>query len=509
MSDNTLSNKKIAKNSVFLSIRLVIVLIVSLYTTRAVLKVLGVVDYGVYNVVCGFVSMFTFLNTSMSNGIQRFYNFELGRSEIDGANMVYCTSLVIQLLLAIVILILTESFGLWYLHNKMVIPLDRVIAAEWVFQFSILSFIFIIMQAPYIGAVMAHEKMNFFSLVSVIDAFLKLGIVFILPILTGDKLIIYGVLLSSISAISFFLYYVYCKKHFEEIHFRKLFDKSLFKSMLSFSGWNLFGSFSGVMQTQGIALVLNFYFGPILNAAKGIAAQIQGALQGFVNTISVPVRPQIVQSYAKGNLSRTMNLTISISKISCYFFLIMAIPISAEIDFVLHLWLGNSVPQHTAAFTVIVLISALTSNLNAATSNLIHATGEMKDYQLWGSLIKICSVPISFFIIKKYSIPEIALLVVTVCGIIAHITCLIAVNKVAGLSLKLYFKEVVLPLALVLAVSLCVVIPIRCLIEEGFLRFIIIVIANTISIILSLYYFAFNIKERSLFIQLFKSMIKL
>ena len=236
IDNSTSANKRIAKNSLFLSIRMVIVLVISLYTTRIVLKVLGVEDYGVYNVVCGFVSMFAFLNTSMSNGIQRFFNYEYGKNGEEGANRVYCTAVIIQAILALIIVILTESFGLWYLHNKMVIPDDRMFAAEWIFQLSILSFIFIIMQAPYTAAVMAHERMDFYAVINVFDAILKLGIVFLLPYVSIDVLIMYGILMTGISVVNFILYYIYCKKQFSEIKFRRTKGNSLFKSMLGFSG---------------------------------------------------------------------------------------------------------------------------------------------------------------------------------------------------------------------------------------------------------------------------------
>ena len=218
--DHSDQNKRIAKNSIFLSIRMVIVLGINLYTTRAVLNMLGVVDYGIYNVVCGFVSMFTFLNMSMSNGIQRFYNYELGKNGEEGANRVYITSLYIQLALAIVIILLTETFGLWYLYNKMVLPETRLLAASWVYQFSILSFVFVIFQSPYMAAVMAHERMDFFAFVSVIDAILKLGVVILTPLFWGDRLVVYGLLWMFVSVAVFFIYLLYCKKCFPEIKFR-------------------------------------------------------------------------------------------------------------------------------------------------------------------------------------------------------------------------------------------------------------------------------------------------
>ena len=486
---------------------MVIVLAISLYTTRVVLKVLGVEDYGVYNVVCGFVSMFAFLNTSMSNGIQRFFNFEFGKNGEEGANRVYCTAVLIQAILAVVIIILTESFGLWYLHHKMVIPEGRRLAAEWIFQFSIVNFLFVIMQAPYAAAVMAHERMDFYAVVNVLDALLKLGIVFLLPYLTIDQLLMYGILMSGISVVNFLIYYIYCKRNFKEICFRRFFDKKQFFSMLSFSGWNLFGSFSGVMKEQGINLVINYFFGPVVNAARGVASQVNGGLQSFVTNITMPVRPQVVQSYAQGNLGRTMHLTYSISKLSCCFLLMMAIPISLEIEYVLHLWLGNNVPEHASTFTIIILFTSLISNLNAATSGVVHATGIMKDYQLWGSLVSMSSVPIAFFLLKVYSIPELAFLAVFFCSALGHFICLFVVKRLVGMPIKEYFKKVIWPLMIVFVISVATTYPFHFLLSGGIIRLCVVTIVGVLSVGLTLYFFAFNASERALIIQMVRSLL--
>lgn len=486
---------------------MVIVLVISLYTTRIVLKVLGVEDYGVYNVVCGFVSMFAFLNTSMSNGIQRFFNYEYGKNGEEGANRVYCTAVIIQAILAVIIVILTESFGLWYLYNKMVIPDDRMFAAEWIFQLSILSFIFIIMQAPYTAAVMAHERMDFYAVINVFDAILKLGIVFLLPYVNIDVLIMYGILMTGISVVNFFLYYIYCKKQFSEIKYRRTKGNSLFRSMLGFSGWNLLGSFSSVMQEQGINLVINFFFGPIVNAARGVATQVNAGLAGFVTNITMPVRPQVVQSYARGDNIRMMNLTFSISKLSCCLLLMMAIPISIEINYVLHIWLGNNIPDYAGVFTVIILFSSLISNLNAAISNVVHATGKMRSYQFWGSLIKICSVPIAFIVLLFYAQPEFALLIVFMCRLIGHIIGLFIVRNLVNLSLRQYCIKVAIPIVVVILITFLVSLPIHFLLEEGFFRLSVVTIISGVAVGFSLYFIAFDKNERILSLQLINSLM--
>lgn len=506
MTDNSSSNKRIAKNTLFLSIRMVIVLVINLFTTRIVLQALGVVDYGVYNVVCGFVTMFAFLNTAMSNGIQRFFNYEFGKNGEDGANKVYCTSLYIQATLALIVVILVEVIGLWYLHNKMVIPADRMVAAEWIFQFAILTFVMGIMRAPYAAAVTAHERLDFYAIVSVLDAFLQFGIALSLLIIPFDSLIVYGILMAFISVINIIIYFIYCKKKFKEIRFNKSFNKELFKSMLGFSGWNLFGSFSGVMADQGINLVLNIFFGPVVNAARGVANQIGGAVHSFVANIMMPVRPQVTQSYACGDVQRTMSLTYSVSKITCAIVMVLAIPASLEINYLLHLWLGDNVPDHTAAFTIIIILTSIVTNLNWATSGVVHATGIMRDYQLWGSILRMISVPLAFVVLKVYKIPEIALLSVFVCQTLAHGVGLFIVKRLVNMSIREYLNRVVYPICLILSISIVASFGIHSLLPEGILRLIIVSFASLIIVVFLLYYLGVNDAERKLILKIINSM---
>lgn len=481
-----------------MAIRMVFVLGITLYTTRVILNILGVEDYGVYNVVCGFVSMFAFLNISMSNGIQRFFNFELGKNGVDGANKVYNTALLIQFILAIIIIILTESLGLWYLHNKMVIPDGRMFAAEWIFQFSVMSFLFIIMQAPYAAAVMAHERMDFYAIVSVLDAVLKLGIVFAIPVLPGDKLIVYGLLYSLINISNFVIYYIYCKKNFAEIKIKRYFDKSLFQSMLGFSGWNIFGSISGVMKEQGINLVINLFFGPVVNAARGVAAQINGGLQSFVSNITTPVRPQVVQSYARGEYVRTMNLTYSVSKLSCCFLYLCALPVVLEIDYILRLWLGNTIPDHTNTFVIIVILTSFVNNLNAAVSGVIHASGKMMVYQTVSSTISLMCVPCSYFGLKFGMSPEFALLMVMGWAAISQIASLFILKTIVSYSIRDYVKSVLWPLLAVMIVTFWPALFIHEYMTSGFIRFLIVGITSVSVSSLGIYYIALNRSERGL-----------
>ena len=502
---NSENNKRIAKNSLFMSIRMVIVLAITLYTSRVILGVLGVEDYGVYNVVAGFVTMFGFFNSSLSNGIQRFYNFELGKNGVEGARRVYNMALLIQILLALIIVLPTEFLGLWYLHNKMVIPEGRMFAAEWIFQLSLLTFVLHIIQVPYTAAVMAHERMDFYAVVSIINVLISLGAVFLIPHLGGDALILYGALIALIALITLVLYIGYAKINFKEIVIEKVFRLSLFKEMLSFSGWNIFGTLGQMMKDQGVNLILNFFFGPIVNAARGIANQVNGGLQSFVANITVPVRPQVVQSYATGDVERSLSLTYTISKLSCYFLLLMALPIMLEIDFVLKVWLGDNVPEHTSIFVVIIVLNSFINNLNAAVSGVVHASGKMKTYQLCGGTISLASVAVVYIAMLIWDIPSIALIVLLTLDIVRQFVALIILKSIVNeFSLKAYLFDVLIPLLLVVFFALIIPMCAHYYMTDGILRFLIVFIVTFFSVLMSIYIVGLNKNEKKIIRQILK-----
>lgn len=507
MSDNTSSNKRIAKNSLFLGIRMVIVLLISLYTTRVVLQVLGVVDYGVYNVVCGFVLMFSFLNSSMSNGIQRFFNFEYGKNGEAGANRVYCTSIYIQSLLALLVVVAVEIVGLWYLHNKMVIPDDRMVAAEWIFQFAVFMLVIGIMQAPYMAAVIANERMDFYAVISVLETVLRLCVVFLLTSINVDKLIAYGILTTLVCFLIGASYYTYCKRNFKEITFHKGLDKNMFRQMLDFSGWNLIGTFSNMMRDQGINLILNFFFGPVVNAARGVAMHVNGGVYGLVMSILTPVRPQVVQSYAKGDNERVMNLTYTISKFSLYFLLLLALPLCVEIDFILKIWLGDNIPQHTQAFVILILLTSAILIPTSAQSTLVHATGKMRNFQVIGGIVKVLSVPVAFFLLQYGYEPEWALILVLLFDLIGLIVGMFILRTLMPFKIWEYTKKVFFPIIPVTAFALLSSWQTHHFIGNEMMRFIMVVLVSTLVISLMVYLVGMTKDEKALALQLVKGKI--
>ena len=499
--DNTDSNSRIARNTVFLTVRMVLVLIISLYTSRVVLQVLGVEDFGIYNVVGGLVSMFGFLNNSMTNSIQRFYNYVMGSESEKAIPDVYKTSLIIQTLLAIIIVLLTETVGLWYLYNKMVIPADRFIAAFWIFQFSVLSMILVIMQVPYSSVILAYERMDYYAIVNVLDVFLKLIIVLFLPYAKGDILIVYGFLIFGISVINFFLYYIYAKKNFVYVTLKQAnFTKSKFGNMLSFSGWNMFGTFASMVREQGLNMVLNLFLGPVVNAARGIAYQVISAIRGFVSNVSTAARPQFTQSYAQGDKERTIRLMFGSSKL-CYLTLfLLSLPIMVETDYVLHLWLGPIVPNHSASFVVLVILSALVTVFNPPMSFVVHATGKMKLYQLAGSIVDLLILPVAYWFLSMGYTPESVFVIAIVFAVIQQIVSIMIVKRLVYFSLSLYFRQVIIPLLLVSIISALIAVTVSRLFAPGFIRLMLIVLLSSISTMGLGYFLSFNKEEKGLLI---------
>ena len=497
MSDNTASNKRIVKNTTFLYIRMILILVVSLYTSRVVLRTLGVVDFGVYNVVAGFVSMFAFMNITLANGIQRYYNYALGKQEQGGVKKVYITALTIQLLIAVILLVLLETVGLWYMNHKMVIPEDRFIAAQWVFQFSIASMIIVMMQIPYTAAIIAYERMNYYAIVGIVDVLLKLGIVFILPLLPVDKLQLYGLLMLFVSIVDFALYYGYSKKNVPELKLERFFDKELFNSMLGFSGWNIFGTFAFMMKEQGLNLLLNSFFGPIVNAARGIAAQIMSGMQGFSANILVAFRPQLIQSYAAEDYDRVKTIFFSESKLSYLMLLMLITPVVIELDFILNIWLGaDMVPDYTKPFTVLILLNMLVSAFHQPLTHIIHATGKQKTFQLINAIV-ICSIiPVSWLFLKMGFNPNSVLVVSLVITAINVLVSVVITRRQFSFSIYKYFKAVTLPCLLATVIIPILPFAVSNFMNPGFLRLLIVLVAEAIVSAPIIYYVVLNINER-------------
>lgn len=474
------------------------VLLISLYISRVVLNVLGATDYGIYNVVGGFVAMFSFLNTAMSNATQRFYNYELGRNGTEGTIKVFNASIIIQLLILLILLLSVEIIGIWYINNKLVLPLERLSAAKWVFQFSVISLCFVVIQVPFSGAIMAYERMDFFALVSIVDILLKLSIVLFIKYVSIDKLIYYGLLLCAISALNFLMYLSYVRIKFRHLKFNLSIDKNLFISMLSFSGWNTFGSFANIARMQGLNIILNLFFGPIVNAARAIAYQVESAINSFVSNVITASRPQLIQSYSIGNIGRVNGMMFLITKVVTTMLLIMIVPIIFNIDYILEIWLGEGYPEHTSSFLAIILMTTLITNLNTPISMVVHATGQMRKYQLWTSCISLMTIPISYMFLKFGCSPEVVFAISFICEFIKQTVSLLILRSLIDFSISSYIKEVILPiLILFLIVFTLPLVPIK-LIEQRLLKLLVVSLLSVFLTPLFAFFILFNHSEKVL-----------
>lgn len=504
-SDN---NKRIAKNTTFLYIRMFIALIINLYTSRLLLNALGVEDYGIYNVVAGFVSLFGFLNATLSSSVQRFYNFEGVKNGSVGFRNVYMTSLLTHSIIAAIILILLESVGLWYINEIMVLPSNRLFVANILFQLSSFSMVLMTIQIPFVGAVMAKERMDFFAIVSIIDVTLKLLIAILVSWVTCDNLALYGILLFGVSIIDLTLYIVFCKNKFKEMKFCRVFDKRIFLLMMSFSGWNLIGTFAFMLKGQGINMLLNVFFGPVVNAARGIAYQVNGAVSNFTSSVFVAFGPQVVKSYAEGNTLRTKKIMFTESKICFSLIAIILVPVALEIDSLLHLWLGASVPEHTDIFSILVLLDSLICTLNTPCTQVAQATGRIKYYQISSSIVNLLLLPVAgVFLLLGFSAESAFIITIIISGV-NQIICVYFANRLMRFGLLDYFSQIILRCFALIVLLPILPMAIHILLPVGFFKVIIVSVSSLLSGIILIYEIVLCKEERLLLNDFIKVKIK-
>lgn len=399
MSDFSINNKRIAKNTLLLYVRTLFIMLVTLYTSRVVLNALGVEDYGIYNVVGGVVAMFGFINGSMASATQRYITFALGKGDMKRLQTVFSTSLQIHFLIAALIVVLGETVGLWFMYTQMQIPADRMDAAFWVLQCSIVSTVVMIVSVPYNADIIAHEKMSAFAYISILEAFLKLAIVYAIVISPFDKLIFYAFLILAVQLLIRFCYNHYCNRHFGESKYRHVWDKSLFKEMTGFAGWSMFGNLAGVLFGQGLNMLLNVFFGPVVNAARAVAVQVQSAILQFVGNFQMALNPQITKTYAKGEMEDMHKLMFRSARFSFYLLFFLSLPVLFETNFILTIWL-KTVPDNTAVFLRIMICTSLIYTLSNPLMVANQATGKVRKYQAICGSILLMILPVSYVCLK-------------------------------------------------------------------------------------------------------------
>ena len=492
----TENNKRIAKNTLLLYVRMLFTMAVSLFTSRVILNTLGVEDYGINNVVGGIVTMFSVLSGSLSASISRFITFELGKGNLERLKTVFSTGVNIQLGMSLLVVILAEAVGIWFLNTKMNIPVERLNAANWVFQCAILTFVLNLLSVPYNAAIIAHEKMSAFAYISVVEVTLKLIIVYMLIISPFDRLKTYAVLLLLVAAIIRFIYGYYCKRHFEECTYHFILDKPVLKEMTGFAGWNFLGNGAYMLNTQGVNILMNLYFGVAVNAARGVATQVDAALKQFVNNFTTAVNPQITKSYAQGDLDYMHKLVCRSAKFSAFLMMFFAVPIILETNTILTIWL-KTVPDYAVIFLQWIIISSFMDTVLAnSLVTSMFATGKIKRYQIIVTTVGCLVFPLSWIAFKLGFEPQVGYILYFIIYTILLFVRLYLLKDMAKLPVMMYIREVLYKLAPVIVVGFAIPGILILTMDAGWLRLILVCLLSVLVTAASEYFIGLSNKEK-------------
>lgn len=487
---------------------MLITMVVGLFTSRVILQSLGVEDYGIYNIVGGFVSLFSLLSASLSAAISRFLTFELGKGNIENLRKVFSSAVTIQIGLSLIIVILAETVGLWFLNSKLVIPEERMFAAHWVYQISILTFVIGLISVPYNAAIIAHERMSAFAYMSILDVTGKLLIAYSLYYATIDRLILCAILSAILSLLNRLIYGIYCKKNFEECTYRFIFEPTLLKQMFGFAGWNFFGAGSYLLMNQGVNLLLNMYFGVVLNAARGIAVQVDSAVTAFVGNFTTALNPQITKSYASDNRDYMYNLMFRGAKFSFFLLLIFAVPIICETDFILYIWLKTP-PLYAIIFVRLAIVVSMIHVLSNTMITAMLATGNIKKYQIIVGGLGMLVLPIVWGAFMIGLPPEMAYITVIIIFILQLLCRLFLLRSMIGMPIGRYIKEVLCRVAVVALTSFAISFAVCNIMSQSFIRLFIVALTSfvvTTSLILLV---GLDDNERSVILKTIKQRISI
>ncbi len=489
------NTSRIAKNTLILYFRQILIILVSLYTVRVVLETLGAEDYGIYNVVAGVVTMFGFLSNAMATASQRYFSFEIGRGDFELLKKIFSLSLMIYVLIALLVLFLAETIGLWFVSNKLTIPPNRKSAAVLVYQFSILSFLFTIISSPYIAMIIAREDMNIYAYVSIIEAVLKLGVVFVLPLIYRDKLTLYGILILGVTVIITAVYQIVCTKKYKECKFKFYWNKDLFKELTGYTGWNMFGASVGIFKYQMVNIVLNQFFNPVVIAARSIAASVNNAVINFSQNFNTAMRSQIIKSYAAGEKEAMLSLIFLGSKGTYLLMYLFVLPLMLETPIILELWLRKP-PEYAALFTRLVLLDVLIDSINYPIMTAAHATGKIKMYQSLVGGILLLNLPVSW-IVLFLGMPPYSVMIVGVLITFLSITVrTLIVSHLVGFSIWQFIKIVCIPVFIISIISAVFPIVIFFILRQSILRLFLVTGLSIISVCVCSYIIGLNKDER-------------
>ena len=468
---------------------------ISFYTTRVILESLGVEDYGINNVVGALVSMFSLLSSSLSSSVSRYITYGLGKGDMNDLKKIFSTSINIHVILAIIVIIAIETVGMWFLNNKMVIPAERLHAATWVLHCSAITFAIGLLSVPYNAAIIAHEKMSAFAYMTIFDAVAKLSIAIAIKYYGGDRLILFAILNIIPLAISQIIYWTYCKRKFEECVYSLSWDKGKFKEIAGFAMWNFIGCTAELMKDQGVNIAINVFTGPVINAARGIAMQVNRIVSRFIQNFTIALNPQIIKDYAAGNLERMHKLIFTGARFSYFLFMFLSIPIFFEIESILLLWLGQ-VPEHTVLFTRLVLILTLCEIISQTLITAQYATGKISNYQIVVGGILLMNFPISYLLLYLGFAPEVTVVVAIIISQICLIARLLFLRTMVKLPVKQFIKEVYLKVILVTILSASLPTVCYIFLQPSITRFIIIGLTSVITSSACIYYIGCNHNEQ-------------
>lgn len=486
---------------------MLVVMVVSFFTSRVILQVLGASDYGIYNVVGGIVTMMGFLNGALGSSSSRFLTYELGKGNQSRLNKTFSVSLNLHIGVALLVFIVGETIGLWFVMNKLVIPEDRVIAAFWVYQFSVITTMIGFTQVPYNASLIAHENMSVYAYVGLYEAISKLLIVYAITISPMDNLIFFGLLIMlNTTGIQLFYRY-YTTKRYEECRFRIIKEKKLYKTLLGYSGWDLFGGIAVICQGQGINILLNLFFGPVVNAARAIAIQVQSGVSQFVNNFLTAVRPQVVKNFAEGNTDEMYSLTFNAAKYSYMLMLALVLPVCFEIRFILSIWLGEKAPEDTAIFVILILLTYLMETFHSASLMSYHAIGKIKLGNIVGGTMMFMALPISYVSLKFGAPAYSVFIVIFLVNFSQMFWGWIVVHRYVPFSYALLIKKVYFPTIAVTISSLIIPVLIVANLNQGWQRFFILLLLSEVGLLLSVYYIGLEKEIRLKSLQIVKSKI--
>lgn len=496
MNNTAESNKRIAKNTLLLYTRTFLTMAIALYTSRAVLNVLGVTNYGIYNVVGGVVAMFSVLSGTFSSSISRFITYELGSKNFERLQKIFSTSLNIQLIISAVIILIGEIIGVWFINYKMQIPTERLTAANWVFQCSLFTFIINLISIPYNACIIAHEKMSAFAYISILEAILKLIIVYLLLLSPIDKLITYAILLVTVALVIRSTYAIYCKRHFNECKYQLIYDKQLSKEMLSFAGWSFFGNSAYMFNTQGVNILINIFYGVSFNAARGISTQVEAAIMQFVNNFTMAINPQITKSYAAGDKEYMFTLICRGAKFSYFLLLFFAIPFILEANTILELWL-KVVPEYAPTFLKLTILGSMAMILGNTMLTAVSATGNIRSYQIWVTIIGCLVFPLTWITYRLGYPVESAYILYAIIYFILIFVRLYFVKKQLKFPAKIFIKQVLLKVLTVSILAFIIPAIINFYFPANLGRLLLTIISGTLSTFLFIFLIGLDSSEKS------------